>query len=61
MYTADIRAYVSINVIDDNKIRVFYDYLEDLSYTMEDESFDIDPTKNQTHNISFIRRFIQLF
>ncbi len=61
MYTADIRAYISINVIDDNIIRVYYDYIENMSYTMEDESFDIDLTNNQTYNISFVRRFVQLF
>jgi hypothetical protein len=58
-YTGDIRAYIYVKPVGQNEIEVYYDYIDDLVYHREDESFILDLSKNDTRNISFIRRVIQ--
>ncbi|WP_303862321.1 hypothetical protein [Alkalibaculum bacchi] len=59
LFTGDMRAYVYVTPVGKNEIEIYYDYLDDLVYPREDESFILDLSKNDTHNISFIRRVIQ--
>ncbi|NLX76039.1 MAG: hypothetical protein GXZ01_01495 [Clostridiaceae bacterium] len=59
LYTGDMQAYVYVKPAGQNKIEVYYDYSDDLPW--EDESFILDLSKNDYHNISYIRRLVQIF
>lgn len=59
LHSVDSNGIVSVKVVDDNKIGIYYDYLDDLEFPIEDEHFIIDLTKNETHNISFLRKLMQ--
>lgn len=59
MRTGDVSGYVKIKIIDTNKIQIHFDYFDNLDYPIKDKKITIDLSKNETYNISLLRRLLQ--
>ncbi|RCX09356.1 hypothetical protein DFR58_13632 [Anaerobacterium chartisolvens] len=59
MYAGGVKGYVSVKAVGANKVEVYYDYLQDVDYPREDKRIIIDLSKNQTINVSVIRKLME--